>query len=330
MDCAIGLDLGGTKLSSVVMVGTGELMYAEWLQHRVRDRDTLVDTVASAVAQCRDFAHGADLKVTGVGLSIAAWTDRDRRYVRRAANLGVEDFDLGAQLECALDLPVAVENDGDATAWAEYVRGAAVTAHTLVLFALGTGVAGGIVVDGTLLRGSSGLAGELGHLPIEPDGPICICGGRGCLELYASGRALGEAAQRLHNGHGELGSAPFTVSNLVAAADAGNPAAVRALDAAANALARAIRPTIAVVDPDAVLIAGTVGHAASAHLIPALERELAALHPLPIVHRPPDVRVAALGPKAAAIGVADLVLRRTSPTALATTPVNRSNESEIR
>ena len=143
-----------------------------------------------------------------------------------------------------------IENDGNASALAE--ARTFEESRCVVVLTLGTGVGGGVVVDGQLLLGASGLAAELGHLSVGKGGPPCVCGGRGCLELFASGPAIARA------GHAA------TSAEVVAAADAGDATAQRVLRAAGAAIGRAIVLLIPVVDPDLVLITGRLADAAGA------------------------------------------------------------------
>ena len=128
--------------------------------------------------------------VQAVGLAVAGWLSADREQLITAANLGVAGVPLRRDLEQRLGLPVTVDNDGNAAALAEARAGSGRQARMLVMLTLGTGVGGGIVTSDRLLTGAAGLAGELGHLPSISNGPSCPCGGRGCLEVYASGPAV--------------------------------------------------------------------------------------------------------------------------------------------
>ena len=127
-------------------------------------------------------------ELRSVGLAVAGWLSRYRQDVRSAVNLGITATLLARLVQARLNCPVIVENDGNAAAYAEFTRGAGQQARVLMLITLGTGVGGGIVSSGTLVQGSHGLAGELGHIPVERSGPGCICGGRGCLDSTPAGR----------------------------------------------------------------------------------------------------------------------------------------------
>lgn len=218
-----GVDLGGSKIAGVLLDDSGAVRGEIWQEHRIAGPDEAVDLIAEVVGEltARDLAAhelsarelpagngatGPPRALTAVGLSVAGWLSRDRREVRTAANLGLAATPLAGLAGARLNCPVLVENDGNAAAFAEYVRGAGQPAEVLMLITLGTGVGGGIVVSGVLAGGSHGLAGEIGHLPIDPAGPACCCGGRGCLELYASGPGLAAQARA---GAGQPEGAPI-------------------------------------------------------------------------------------------------------------------------
>lgn len=165
-----GVDLGGSKIAGVLLDDSGAVRGEVWQEHQIAGPDEAVDLIAEVVGElsARELAiTGPARALTAVGLSVAGWLSRDRLEVRTAANLGLAAAPLAGLAEARLNCPVLVENDGNAAAFAEYVRGAGRSAEVLMLITLGTGVGGGIVVSGVLTGGSHGLAGELGHLPVE-------------------------------------------------------------------------------------------------------------------------------------------------------------------
>ncbi|MCU1488896.1 MAG: hypothetical protein JWM85_301, partial [Acidimicrobiaceae bacterium] len=234
---AIGADLGGTKLAAVLLDATGAVVHRIWLEGYAESYDAVVAGLEGAVGECRAVAavHGAE--VEALGLSVAGWLSRDRERLVWGANLGARDQDIGVDLRRRLRIPVVIENDGNATALAEF-RAAGASARCFVLITLGTGVGGGVIVDGRPLVGANGLAAELGHLPVSEPGERCVCGGRGCLELVASGPGIARA-----------GGAP-TSFEIVDAARGGDPRALAVLSAAGQAIGRAVARLLPVVDPD--------------------------------------------------------------------------------
>jgi glucokinase len=297
----VGADIGGTKVSTVLVDGGGVVRHRTWAEHSARSFDEILAAVGIAVAESIEVADRLGGEVCGFGAAVAAWLSPDRERILVGANIGAGDHDVAGALRRSLGMPVVVENDGNATALAEHWAAGAVS-RCLVVLTLGTGVGGGIVMDGRLLSGASGLAGELGHLPVTEAGGLCCCGGRGCLELSASGPAIAAA-----------GGAAST-AEVVAAARAGSTEALLALGTAGRAIGVAVSRLVPVVDPDLVVLSGSIAHAASDYLVPAA---LSALHedrPLSVVGSAPRVELGRLGPHAAAIGAARLALSQRGMT----------------
>jgi glucokinase len=235
---------------------------------------------------------------------VAGWLSADREQLIAAANLGVAGAPLRRDLEQRIGLPVTVDNDGNAAALAEARAGAGQQARMLVMLTLGTGVGGGIVTSGTLLTGGAGLAGELGHLPSVKNGPACACGGRGCLEVYASGPAVARAAAR--GGLAAPGAGNLTAEDVVAAARAGAPAAIAALAGAGEAVGQAVARLVPVLNPDLVLLGGGLTAGATDLILIPARRALADATPLSNVVAAPPVSLATGGADAGALGASYL------------------------
>jgi glucokinase len=286
-----GIDIGGTKIAGVLLDEQGAIRAQVWREHHSRGPESALALIESVLAELT----GPDrVAVAAVGLSVAGWLPADRQELLTAANLGIARLPLARLLAQRLGCPVRLENDGNATAYAEYTRGAGRDARMLALFTLGTGVGGAVVADGQLLAGSHGLAGELGHLPVARRGPRCTCGARGCLETVASGPALAARAGAISARH------------VVAAARAGDPLAGRLLAEAGQALGRAVCLLMAVVDPDLVVLGGSVAAAAGPLILEPARRAIASNYPLLTVTAPVPVVLAQAGPAAAALGAAEL------------------------
>ncbi|PLS76375.1 MAG: glucokinase [Actinobacteria bacterium] len=182
---AIGIDVGGTKCLGVALDGAGSVV----AEHRVATPDG-AEAVLEAIAEVA-VALGCGPGVT-VGVGVPGLVDGDG-VLAFAANLeGVVDLPVRAALERRLaGVRVTVDNDANCAAWAEHRQGAARGSSYAVLATLGTGIGGGVISGGRLVRGAHGFAGEIGHMVVDPDGPSCPCGKRGCWERFASGDALG-------------------------------------------------------------------------------------------------------------------------------------------
>lgn len=244
----IGLDVGGTKTDAVAVSPAGDIV------GRVRlttgwGADEVVKTIRDAVAAVlREPGVNGD-PLTAIGIGTPGLVE-DGRRVLHAVNLGVDDLDLAGALEPVLGVPVRVENDVKAAALgAHALRGGA--DRSMAYLNLGTGVAAGIVLDGTLLRGSRGTAGEVGHISVDPAGPLCRCGQHGCVEALAGGGSL--AAR-----WGQTGLHP--VRDVFDAADAGDPAAIDLRAGLARGVASAVRILILSVDADVVVLGGGLTH----------------------------------------------------------------------
>ena len=318
-----GVDLGGSKIAGVLLDDSGAVRGEIWREHTIAGPDEAVDLIAEVVGElsARESSGrgttGSPRALTAVGLSVAGWLSRDRLEVRTAANLGLAATPLAALAEARLNCPVLLENDGNAAAFAEYVRGAGQQAEVLMLITLGTGVGGGIVVSGVLAGGSHGLAAEVGHLPVDPAGPDCCCGGRGCLELYASGPGLAtqararagqpEGAAILSSAGGQPGE--ITARQVVAAARGGDAWAAGLLARAGRAVARAVACVTPVLDPDLVVLSGSVAMSAGDLILGPARQQLARAPALPAVLNPVPIVLGQTGPGAAALGAAELARR---------------------
>jgi glucokinase len=232
-------------------------------------------------------------------------------------HLAWRDEPLRAELADRIDLPLIIENDANAAAWAEYRFGAARAERVVVCVTLGTGIGGGLVIDGDIYRGAFGIACEYGHMTLVPDGRLCACGNHGCWEMYASGRALARdarelvtespmAAARLLALAGSAGAIDGPV--VTAAAAEGDPAASSICTTMGRWLGRGLANLAAVLDPSVFVIGGGVSAAGELLLKPARE-EFA--HTLTGRGFRPVATVvgAALGPDAGLVGAADIARR---------------------
>jgi len=284
-----GLDLGGTKCLGVAW-SDGEVVAQHRAETDTADPGDVIELLAGVVQQLR--AASGEPSAIGVGAPGLVTADGD---LARAPNLpGVQDLALRRRLSKSAGLPVVVENDAAAAAWAEFSCGAAAEAGSMLAVTLGTGVGGGIVLDGQLLRGAHGFAAEIGHMTVREGGRPCVCGKRGCWEAYASGAALGRLAREGLALSGEA---------LTAAAIRGEAEALVLLNEYAGEVALGLGSLVEILDPEMVVIGGglvEVGDALLAPVRSALPRFVYSWE-----HRTPTPVVAAqLGERSGAIGAA--------------------------
>lgn len=310
----IGVDIGGTKIAAGVVSSEGAVLARVRRDTPATDPRAIEEAVVDAVAELR--AHHP---VEAVGVAAAGFVDARREVVVFAPNLAWRDEPLGPDLAAAIGLPVVVENDANAAAWAECVHGAGRDVDDMVMLTIGTGLGGGVISGGQLLRGPHGFAAELGHVRVVPDGHLCGCGNRGCWEQYASGRALvrearavvaaaAPLAQRLLDLVGGDVEA-ITGPHVTRAAQDGDAAAQDLLADLGRWVGEGAASMVAVLDSSAVVVGGGVAEAGELLLGPAR----AAFHRhLPARGYRPEaqLRQAQLGNDAGMIGVAELARPR--------------------
>ena len=294
---AIGVDVGGTHLRAGLVGADGRIGPLVRRPSEVAAAGPLVTAVAAAVAEL-DATAGRPLPV---GLGVAGLVDRTGT-LRYGPNVGVRDAPLGDLLTTALaGRRVRVVNDASAAVVGEHRAGAARGHDDVVLLTLGTGVGGGVIVDGRLLTGAHGFAGELGHLVIAEHGRDAPSGIPGTVEAYTSGTAIAREADEAVAA-GRDGARRADAPAVVAAAAAGERWAADVLTTVGERLGIAVASVVAVVDPSIVVIGGGAGDAAAPFLLPAARRAFAA-HLLGADHRPQAALVPALlGDDAGLIG----------------------------
>lgn len=306
----IGVDVGGTKIAAGVVDVAGRVVAETRRATPAQDAGAVRDTITDAVREL-SAAHDA----SAVGIAAAGFVDAERATVMFAPNLAWRDEPLRDEVQEGTGLPVVVENDANAAAWAEARFGGGRGFRHVLALTVGTGLGGGVVQDGRVLRGEFGAAAEVGHIVMVPGGRPRPCGLEGCLERYVSGTALMRRAREVAEAspvlaHGLLARAGGHVDGIegcmvTEAALAGDVAALQVLDEIGRWLGLGVAQLAAVLDPGVVLIAGGVAAAGDTLLRPLLDaytRNLTGRG-----HRPTaQVALAALGPEAGLVGAADL------------------------
>ncbi|NBX12594.1 MAG: ROK family protein [Acidimicrobiia bacterium] len=284
---AAGIDVGGTKCLGVVLDAdrdiTSEHDILLQVRHATPRADKLVDALEVLVGELGDF------DTIGVGVPGLITLDG---VMRASPNIpGSVDVAVGAELSRRLGRRVFIDNDGNLSALAEWRFGAGRGSTNMWMVTLGTGIGGGYVLNGAVQRGVNGFAGEVGHIVVNPDGPRCTCGRKGCWEVYASGRGLKMLAA------GESGE------SVINRARAGEADALTVLEAWSRWVAIGLASLTNVSDPDVIVIGGGVSEAADI-VMPIVRRWFVESLYSPEQRQHPDLRVAQLGEHAGAIGAA--------------------------
>jgi glucokinase len=310
----IGVDIGGTKVAAGVVDPGGRII--EKLNRPTPSASP--ELTAQVIAEVVGALSGRH-EVAAVGLGAAGFVDPEQGGVLFSPNLAWRHEPVRKKIADRVGLPVVIENDANASAWAELKFGAARGQEHMVLVAVGTGIGAGLVLGGQIYRGRWGIAGEPGHYRVVPEGRLCGCGNRGCWEQYASGSALeyeardfarrtpGGAVRLLQLAGGCLDG--IGGRQITQAAREGDPGALRCFDIVGGWLGQGLADLAAVLDPGCFVIGGGVSEAGELLLAPAraaFGKGLTGGH-----HRPQaEIRRAALGSDAGLVGAADLARAR--------------------
>lgn len=291
----LGLDVGGTKTDAVAVDAEGTIA------GRIRiptgwGADAVISTILDAVTALRREARFEEEDIESVGVGIPGLVDAEAGRVLHAVNLGVESLDLVEAARRVIDVPFAVENDVKAAALgAGALRG---DARSMAYLNLGTGVAAGIVVDGRLWRGSRGIAGEVGHISVDPLGRVCGCGQRGCVETFCGGGAVAKAWNR-------PGALP--ILDIFDAADAGDVEARALRQGIARGAAAAVRILVLSADVETVVFGGgltALGDRLRGDIVTELRQEAETSAFMRSLHLDERIELLPAGSPAAALGAA--------------------------
>jgi glucokinase len=311
---AIGIDIGGTKVAGGLVTAEGAVVgrARRDTPHRSKSPAVVEDTIVEVVDELLALA---DEEVVGVGIGAAGFVAADRATVVFAPHLSWRDEPLQANLQRRVPVPISVDNDANAAVWAEWRFGAARGESNVVMVNLGTGIGGALLLDGHVLRGQFGIAGEFGHMQVVPGGQRCECGNKGCWEQYASGNALVREARSLMTANSPIatdllaraGGDPMALTGpmITEAAREGDPTATELLTEIGHWLGVGIANLAAAFDPGMFVIGGGVSAAGDLLLEPAttmFRRSLTGRGYRPLAR----IVLAQLGNEAGLIGAADL------------------------
>ncbi|MDG2306860.1 MAG: ROK family protein [Candidatus Binatia bacterium] len=250
MKATIGIDLGGTKIEGAVLSQDGEVVERERIPtEQDGGYEHIVERIVRLIEELRGRAGGTDRVGIGTPGSLSA----EDGTLKNSNTLCLNGQPLQTELEARLGFPLRIENDANCFALAEARLGAARDADVVFGVILGTGVGGGIVVNGRIWAGPQHIAGEWGHHSIDPNGPHCYCGQRGCVEKLLSGPAL-------ENSYREAGGDSVRAPEIVALASAGDATASATLDAYLALFGRAMANLISILDPSVIVLGGGVSN----------------------------------------------------------------------
>ena len=285
----IGVDVGGTKILAAVVSRDGSVGARVERPSEHSSQDALLGELDSMVEELQR----GDAGVRALGFGVPSRIDQRAGRAIKSVNIPLEGVDLRDRMRERHGLPVAIDNDANAAAIGEWQAGAARGARYVVMLTLGTGVGGGLILDGKPYRGATGSGAELGHIVIDPDGPPCGCGGHGHLESFAAGPAADRVARSLYG-------AESNAHELVRRGQAGDGEAVEALAGIGRYLGAGIASLVNIFEPELVVVGGGFGAAGELLLGPA--REVLAVEGLEPARDTVRIVQAELGGDAGVIG----------------------------
>lgn len=303
---AVGVDVGGTKIAAAVVSPEGKILNEVRYPTQAVPPNRLTGTIAGAINEVRD-----GYEVGGVCLAVPGLIMASVNTVIFSPNLHeIENIRLDEEIGGAVGLGVTVENDANAAAWGEFRFGAGKDVDHQIFITLGTGVGGGVITHGVLLRGAQGAGGELGHVTLDPEGPVCGCGNHGCLEALASGSAIGRRAREAANERPNSALGRLAIERRVLGEDVtrlageGDEAARYVLEETGRWLGIGLAGFVNMFNPEVIAVGGGASRAGDLILAPTRkEVHLRARSPSRDLV---EIKEATLGPASGVLGAAAL------------------------
>lgn len=294
----VGIDIGGTKINIGIFSSDGTLITNKKIL--ISDVSDIAETVYNTLSEIANNASISFGDILSCGIGIPGTVSHDGRKIIKAPNIKILHENIAEEIEQRLNIPVALVQDSRAAAWGEYLFGAGREKQCVTCITLGTGIGCGIVMNGKILHGSLGSAGELGHIQAVPNGRQCGCGKSGCVEKYAAGGGLDITAVEI------LGENKSAV-DLFNEAAAGNVTAVNAINNAVCMLGNAIVSVINVISPDCVLFSGGLSKQRKLYIMPLISYIKEHCYS---AGEMPDIRLASLGENSPLTGAAFIPVNR--------------------
>jgi glucokinase len=314
---AMGIDVGGSGTRAAFVDRAGSVVLRV---DRATDVNAGTKGIISVVEELLRRRNEVDVEVQAIGVGAAGFIDSSRGAVTFSPNLVYDDPLIADALRARVDLPVVVDNDANAAAWGERAFGNAQGTDHLALLTIGTGIGSGFIEGGRLVRGFSGAGAEFGHTVIDPDGPPCNCGLRGCIEQFASGQAIARMGREAAREDPDTSLLDFagsiesvTAVHVARAAREYDQTARDVLRRAGRALGIGLSNVVNLFDPEVIVLAGSVLGAGEPYLGPARDELVARTNAQR--RRPVRLDVTSLGKDAGVVGAAALAFDEAAPSA---------------
>ncbi|NSL50342.1 ROK family glucokinase [Calidifontibacillus erzurumensis] len=307
----VGVDVGGTTVKLAFVSDGGEILH-KWsiATDKSNSGKNIITDIASSILNRLDQYKQDISSIKGVGVGAPAFLDMETGFVHEAVNLGWKNINLKKELEHKLNLPVVIDNDANTAALGEMWKGAGVQSQNLLCITIGTGIGGGIIINGEIVHGINGMAGEIGHFTVLPEnGALCNCGKKGCLETISSATGMVRLAREEIAHHPDsLLATQYNKTNLLSAkmiieaARKNDDFALEIVDKASFYLGLAIANIAITINPEKIVIGGGVSKAGSLLLkkVSKYFKQFA----LPRVYEGAHLALATLGNDAGVIGAA--------------------------
>lgn len=311
-----GFDLGGTKMISLITDSNGKTLASCRLDTPgEQGAEAVLSAICTSIDRSLADLAGTDPKLMGIGMAVPGLIDAKTGTILSLTNLGIQNFAMGAHLGKRYDCPVFLENDVNAGVWGEYRLGAAKGYNHVVGAFVGTGIGGGLILDGRLYRGANGVAGEIGHMIVRAGGALCGCGQHGCLEALSSRLSLSKDAAAMA-ASGKLGDLTkktgtdikkFKSSFFATAYKSGQKDLVKLIDTSARNLGIGMANLVNILDPQAVLLGGGLVEKLGEPYIALVEAAMRE-HAMPVMAQKVKLLVSSLGDDAVPLGAACLAM----------------------
>lgn len=308
----IGIDIGGTKIDVGVIEPSGKILKKTRIYVNVHEGlNAIIQSIYDAIEKVTD---GIKTSIHGIGIGAPGQVDVKNGIVLFAPNLGWKDVELKKLIHKRYKLPVEIENDANCGALAEANFGAGSRANNLIWITVGTGIGGGIIIDGNLMQGAGFAGGEIGHMTMKKNGPVCGCGNKGCLEILAAGPAIihqirkkivsGTQTAILKMIDNDLNK--ITVGIASNAADMGDKLSIKVLNRAGEYLGIGVTNLANILNPEIIILGGGVMEVAGHHLLKIIKNTVQN-RALSVVKNNLKIELSKLGNEAGLIGASLLI-----------------------